>query len=254
MARLAGSVAIVTGGAKGIGRHYALALADEGARVMIGDIAPGDDVVAEIGARHGANAAAAMTLDVSSEADVSRFVARTMELFGRIDVLVNNAALSTALGYSPITEIDQALWDRVMAVNVRGPFLMAKHVIPHMRAGKRGKIINIGSGTAAKGAPNMLHYITSKGAIAAMTRAMAREFGDDNICVNTLAPGLVLSDSMIESGKLIESQTEAIVRSRAIRRDSFPADLTGALVFLASRDSDFVTGQTLAVDGGSTNN
>lgn len=254
MPRLSGMTAIVTGGAKGIGRHYSTALAEEGARVMIGDIADGTDVAREICARHGEGAAHSMILDVSSENDIRSFVADTAERFGGIDILVNNAALSTTLRYSPLTEIDPDLWDRVMAVNVRGPFLMAKYVVPHMRAAKRGKIINIGSGTASKGAANMLHYVTSKGAVAAMTRAMSRELGDDAICVNTLAPGLVLSDSMLESGKLVREQADAIVRSRAIRRESFPSDLVGSLIFLASRDSDFITGQVIAVDGGATNN
>jgi NAD(P)-dependent dehydrogenase (short-subunit alcohol dehydrogenase family) len=140
-----------------------------------------------------------------------------------------------------------------MAVNVRGPFLMAKHVVPHMKAKKNGKIINIGSGTAKKGMPNFLHYVTSKGAITSMTRAMSRELGGDGICVNTLAPGLIMSDSVVESGTHSASLVNTVVQSRALKRDAFPEDLLGALVFLASSDSDFVTGQVIAVDGGSTN-
>jgi NAD(P)-dependent dehydrogenase (short-subunit alcohol dehydrogenase family) len=150
-------------------------------------------------------------------------------------------------------DIDPALWDKVMAVNVRGPFLMAKHVVPHMKKQKHGKIINIGSGTARKGMPNLLHYVTSKGAITSMTRAMSRELGGDNICVNTLAPGLIRSDSVLESGTHSEAIVNSVVQSRALRRDAFPEDLLGALIFLASSDSDFITGQVIAVDGGSTN-
>lgn len=253
MAKLDGKAAIVTGGAKGIGRHYCMALADEGAQVMVADIVDGADVAREIVAKHGQGAAESTVVDVSDEKSVKRLVSATLERFGRIDVLVNNAALFAAVPYTPLTEIDADLWDRVMAVNVRGPFLMTKHVVPHMKAKKYGKIINIGSGTAKKGMPNFLHYVASKGAITSMTRAMSRELGGDGICVNTLAPGLIMSDSVVESGTHSGSLVNAVVQSRALKRDAFPDDLLGALVFLASPDSDFVTGQVIAVDGGSTN-
>jgi NAD(P)-dependent dehydrogenase (short-subunit alcohol dehydrogenase family) len=157
MARLDGRVAIVTGGAKGIGRHYSQALAAEGARVMIADIADGAPLAAEIAARHGANSVASAMLDASAEEQVRRVVAATLARFGQIDVLVNNAALFAPLQEQPFEDIDVALWDRVMAVNVRGLFLMAKHVAPHMIAQRYGKIINVGSGTAARGIPHMLH-------------------------------------------------------------------------------------------------
>lgn len=253
MSRLAGKATIVTGGAKGIGRHYSMALADEGAQVMVADIVDGADVAKEIVAKHGQGAAESMTFDVSDEAQVKRLVDRTIERFGKIDVLVNNAAMFATLPYTAMTDIDAALWDKVMAVNVRGPFLMAKHVVPHMRGKKQGKIINIGSGTARKGMPNLLHYVTSKGAITSMTRSMSRELGGDGICVNTLAPGLIMSDSVLESGTHSDGLVNAVVQSRALKRDAFPEDLLGALVFLASSDSDFITGQVIAVDGGSTN-
>jgi len=253
MGKLAGKAAIVTGGAKGIGRHYSMALADEGAQVMVADIVDGAEIAREIVAKHGQGAAASEVVDVSDEKSVKRLVSATLERFGRIDVLVNNAALFAAVPYTPLTEIDGDLWDRIMAVNVRGPFLMAKHVVPHMKAKKYGKIINIGSGTAKKGMPNFLHYVTSKGAITSMTRAMSRELGGDGICVNTLAPGLIMSDSVVESGTHSDSLVSAVVQSRALKRDAFPTDLLGALVFLASANSDFVTGQLIAVDGGSTN-
>jgi NAD(P)-dependent dehydrogenase (short-subunit alcohol dehydrogenase family) len=253
MARLDGRSAIVTGGARGIGRHYAQALAAEGARVMIADIADGAALAAEIAARHGHNAIASTTFDVSEEDAVRRVVAATIERFGKIDVLVNNAALFAPLPPVACTDIDAALWDRVMAVNVRGPFLMVKHVVPHMAAQGYGKIINIGSGTAYKGLPSMLHYVTSKGAITAFTRALSRELGEKGIRVNTLAPGLVMSDTILENRAHIEQARSAVIQTRALRRDETPEDLLGALVFLASAESDFITGQTIAVDGGSIN-
>jgi NAD(P)-dependent dehydrogenase (short-subunit alcohol dehydrogenase family) len=254
MARLDGRVAIVTGGAKGIGRFYSRALAAEGARVMIADIADGSGLAAEIANAHGANSATSATVDVSDEASVTELVGTTMARFGRIDILVNNAALFAPLQEQPFAEIDVAVWDRVMAVNVRGIFLMAKHVAPHMIAQRYGKIINIGSGTAARGIPNMLHYVTSKGAVMAFTRALSRELGAHNICVNTLAPGFTISDSVVahNPGHLASAREPAIAR-RALKRDEVPEDLVGTLVFLASADSDFVTGQTLAVDGGANN-
>jgi NAD(P)-dependent dehydrogenase (short-subunit alcohol dehydrogenase family) len=253
MNKLAGQAAIVTGGAKGIGRHYCMALAGAGAQVMVADIADGAEVAREIVDKYGQGAAESVQFDVSDEAAVKRLVDRTIERFGKVDVLVNNAALFANLEYQSMLDIDPALWDKVMAVNVRGPFLMAKHVVPHMKKQKRGKIINIGSGTARKGMANLLHYVTSKGAITSMTRAMSRELGGDNICVNTLAPGLIMSDSVLESGTHSDTIVNSVVQSRALKRDAFPEDLVGALIFLASADSDFITGQVIAVDGGSTN-
>jgi NAD(P)-dependent dehydrogenase (short-subunit alcohol dehydrogenase family) len=254
MARLDGRVAIVTGGAKGIGRFYSQALAREGARVMIADIADGSGLAAEIANVHGANSATSATVDVSDEASVTELVGTTMARFGKIDILVNNAALFAPLQEQPFGEIDVALWDRVMAVNVRGIFLMAKHVAPHMIAQRYGKIINIGSGTAARGIPHMLHYVTSKGAVTSFTRALSRELGAHNICVNTLAPGFTISDSVVEQNPgHLASAREPSIQRRALKRDEVPADLVGTLIFLASAESDFITGQTLAVDGGANN-
>jgi NAD(P)-dependent dehydrogenase (short-subunit alcohol dehydrogenase family) len=255
MARLDGRAAILTGGAKGIGRHYAQRLAAEGARLMIADIADGRELAADLARKHGANSVESAVADVSEEGAVKALVAKTMERFGKIDILVNNAALFAPLQETRATAIDVALWDKVMAVNVRGVFLMAKHVAPHMIAQKYGKIINISSGTVARGIPNFSHYVTSKGAVTAFTRALSRELGEYNICVNNLAPGFTLSDSVINENPqhLTHSQAPSIVR-RALKRDEYPEDLLGALVFLASADSDFVTGQTIAVDGGATNN
>src|SRR5499433_2041416 len=254
MARLSGRTAILTGGAKGIGRHYARALAAEGARVMIADIADGKELAEEIAATHGANSVTSAIADVSDETSVKALVAATMERFGQIDVLVNNAALFAPPQETRCTEIDAALWDQVMAVNLRGPFLMVKHVAPHMQARGYGKIINIGSGTAYRGIPWMLHYVTTKGGIMAMTRALSRELGEHGIRVNTLAPGFTMSETVIaENPGHVETARARAVASRALKRDEAPQDLLGALVFLASADSDFVTGQTIAVDGGNVN-
>jgi NAD(P)-dependent dehydrogenase (short-subunit alcohol dehydrogenase family) len=254
MARLSGRTAIVTGGAKGIGRHYSRALAAEGARVMIADIADGTGLAEEIAAEHGANSVTSAVADVSDETSVKALVAATIERFGKIDVLVNNAALYAPLQETKCTEIDAELWDNVMAVNLRGPFLMVKHVAPHMIAQGYGKIINIGSGTAFRGIPWMLHYVTSKGGITGFTRALARELGEHGIRVNTLAPGFTLSDSVVsENPGHVKTARDRALQSRALRRDEHPQDLLGALIFLSSADSDFVTGQTLAVDGGNVN-
>jgi NAD(P)-dependent dehydrogenase (short-subunit alcohol dehydrogenase family) len=254
MTRLAGRTAIVTGGAKGIGRHYSLTLAREGARVMIADIADGDEIARDMASTYGANSVASSITDVSDESAVNSLVAATMERFGKIDILVNNAALFAPLQETKCTEIDANLWDKVMAVNLRGPFLMVKHVAPHMQAQGYGKIINIGSGTAHRGIPWMLHYVTSKGGITAFTRALARELGEHGIRVNTLAPGFTLSDTVLaENPGHVQTARDRAIQSRSLRRDETPQDLLGALVFLASAESDFITGQTIAVDGGNVN-
>jgi NAD(P)-dependent dehydrogenase (short-subunit alcohol dehydrogenase family) len=253
MGKLDGRVAIVTGGAVGIGRHYSQALAAEGARVMIADIVDGAALAGELAARHGANSVASATFDVSDEEQVRGLVAKTIDRFGRIDVLVNNAALYAPLPTLKVTDIDVGLWDQVMAINIRGPFLMVKHVAPHMIAQRSGKIINIGSGTVARGIPEFSHYVTSKGAVTAFTRAISRELGDHGICVNTLAPGYTLSDTGLTNATHVEKSRAGAIQRRAIKRDEVPEDLLGTLIFLCSSDSDFMTGQVLAVDGGSNN-
>ena len=174
----------------------------------------------------------------------------TEQAFGGIQVLVNNAALFGKIARKPFAEIDSDEWDRVMAVNTRGPFECVKAVLPVMRRQRYGKIINIASGTVFKGTPMMLHYVASKGAIVAMTRALARELGEDGICCNALAPGLTLSNTV--KGRNDYSEVRRLnVESRALKREETPDDLVGALLFLASHDSDFMTGQTILVDGGS---
>jgi NAD(P)-dependent dehydrogenase (short-subunit alcohol dehydrogenase family) len=254
MSRLAGKTAIVTGGARGIGKHYAQALAAEGAQVMIADIADGRALAAEIVAQHGADAADSAVCDVSDEAAVKALVKRTLERFGHIDVLVNNAALYATLTPREFTAWDTELWDRVMAINVRGPYLMVRHVAPHMMAQRSGKIVNIASGAAYKGVPRMLPYVTSKGAMLAFTRALSRELGDYGIAVNSLSPGYILSDTGLENSAHVEDERVPVRNSRAFKRDAYPQDLLGTLVYLASSDSDFVTGQSIVVDGGSVNN
>ena len=254
MARLEGKIAIVTGGAKGIGRHYSQALAAEGARVMIADIADGKELAAEIAGRHGANSVASAKFDVSDEKAVKNLVAQTIDRFGQIDVLVNNAAMYSSLTPRSFDEWDSDLWDKVMAVNVRGSYLMVRHVAPHMIERRTGKIINIASGAPYKGVPRMLPYVTSKGAILAFTRALSRELGPYGIAVNSLSPGYILSDTGLQNAAHVEDERIPMRNSRAFKRDGYPEDLLGALVFLCSNDSDFVTGQSLVVDGGSVNN
>ena len=254
MGSLNGRVAIVTGGAKGIGVHYAGALAAEGARLMIADIADGKEVAERLARQHGANSVASAITDVSNETAVKALVAETMARFGQIDVLVNNAALFAPLRETKCTQIDADLWDRVMAINLRGPFLMVKHVAPHMSTRGYGKIINIGSGSIFHGIPRMLHYVTSKGGIMAMTRVMALELGEHGIRVNTLSPGLTMSETlMAENPEHIANARTHVLASRYLKRDLHPQDLLGALVFLSSADSDFMTEQNVLVDGSNAN-
>ncbi len=252
MGKLDRKTAIVTGGAKGLGAVYCRALAAEGARVVIADIADGAALADEI--RRSGGEALYCAADVSDEKAVRPLVSAAAARFESIDILVNNAAIYSTLPPVRFQDIDVGLWDRVMAVNVRGSFLMAKHVSPRMIAQGSGKIINISSGSAYKGQPPlMLHYIASKGAIVSLTRALSRELGEHGICVNTLAPGLILSDSILQNRDHVEKSQEKVLASRALKRHGYPDDLIGSLLFLASSDSDFVTGQTIAVDGGSIN-
>jgi NAD(P)-dependent dehydrogenase (short-subunit alcohol dehydrogenase family) len=249
MKKLKDRVAIVTGGAQGIGAAYAKALAAEGARVAVADILDCTAVAKEIESRGGS--AMAVKVNVADEASAQAMAEAVAEHFGRIDILVNNAAVYASLQLQSFEHIDIAEWDKVMAVNVRGPFLCAKAVVPFMRRNKYGRIINISSGTPFKGTPNLLHYVTSKGAILAFTRALAREVGDDGICVNTLAPGLVLSEGVMQNVELRDKLTGPVIASRAIKRDQMPEDLVKPLLFLASDDCGFMTGETVVVDGGS---
>ena len=250
--RLEGRVAIVTGAAQGIGAAYAHALAQHGAAVVCADVldsAPVASAIREAGGR-----AIAARTDVSDSVSVAKMITSTIDAFGRIDVLVNNAALFGTLSLKPFEQISSEEWDRVMMVNVRGAFECAKAVAPQMRKNGSGKIINIASGTVYKGTPMMLHYVASKGAIIAMSRVLARELGNDGICVNSLAPGLTISESVAANPDWSGQWRDAVVNSRAIKRAQTPEDLLGALIFLSSAESDFMTGQVLVVDGGSSHN
>jgi len=243
--RLAGKVAIVTGGARHIGAVYCRKLAAEGAAVIIADVLDGDKVVQEITAAGGR--AMALKVDVSKEEDTIRMAAETVKTFGRIDILVNNAAIFINIQRQPFYEITAEEWDRVSAVNIKGPFLCAKAVFPQMKEQRSGKIINISSSTAFAGTPLFLHYVASKAALIGMTRSLAREVGEFGICVNAIAPGLVQHEGQTAPKEFTEFQLKA----RSIKRLQTPEDLLGVLVYLASPDSDFVTGQTILVDGGS---
>jgi len=244
--RLKDKVVIVTGGARGIGRAYGLAVAAEGAKVVVADVADGKPALKEI---EGLGAQALVVeCDVSREADTLRLATETLAQFGRIDVLVNNAALYGSLKRRPFMEIPIEEWDRVMAVNLRGLFLCARAVFPAMKAQGKGKIINIASGTFFKGVPHYIHYTTSKGGVVGFTRSLARELGDFGIRVNAIAPGFTPSGE--NEKNMPEAGREANVRMRMLKRAEVPGDVVGTLVFLASDDSDFITGQTIVVDGG----
>ncbi len=244
MGRLEDKVAIVTGGARNIGAVYARALAAEGARVVVADVLDGADTARAI--REAGGQAVSVEVDVSREDDTLRIARTALDAFGRVDILVNNAAIYLSINRRPFYEISAEEWDRVTAVNIKGVFLCAKAVFPHMRDQGGGKIINISSNTVMAGTPDFLHYIASKSALVGMTRSMARELGTHGINVNAIAPGLVEHEGQTVPGEISASR----VRARSIQRRQTPEDLTGALLYLASPDSDFVTGQTLVVDGG----
>jgi NAD(P)-dependent dehydrogenase (short-subunit alcohol dehydrogenase family) len=247
MGRLNDRAIIITGAAQGIGATYAHALAAEGALLTICDLEAPDETAAAIRAT-GAKVLS-LAADVTSPAAVAAMVNATVAAYGTVHGLVNNAAMFGALKLQPFMDIESAEWDKVMAVNTRGVFECVKAVVPAMRKQKYGKIINIASGTLFKGTPHLLHYVASKGAVVAMTRVMARELGPDNILVNCIAPGLTLSPAV--QAAYSRAEIEANKASRALKREEEPEDLTGALVFFCSGESDFITGQTLLVDGGS---
>ena len=247
--RLNSRVAIVTGAAQGIGAQYAKALAAEGAAVVVGDLLDAKPVARSITESGGT--AIAVRVDVTDAKSVKQMVAETVAQFGKLDILVNNAAIFTQLTLKPFEQIDSVEWDKVMAVNVRGTFECVKAAAPEMRKGKYGKIVNISSGTAFKGAQLLLHYVSSKAAIIGMTRSLARELGDDGIRVNTLAPGLVMSEGVLANSDFLGTRAKNNIAGRAIKRDTKPEDMCGTLIYLCSQESDFVTGQVIIVDGGS---
>jgi 3-oxoacyl-[acyl-carrier protein] reductase len=245
MGLLDGKVAIVTGGGRGIGSRYCRGLAAEGARVMVADIN-------EAGARQvaGEIAGASTRVDVADERSVQDMVSATEAAFGRIDILVNNAAMFTEV-IQPRKAFDQIPveeWDRVMAVNVRGSWLCARAVAPIFRRQRSGVIINISSGTIFSGTEGFAHYVTSKAAVWGMARVLARELGEYGVRVNSITPGLTSSEMVQEIYPA--DMLAARAQSRVFRREQMPEDLVGTVVFLASDASAFVTGQTFNVDGG----
>jgi len=246
--RLKDKVAIVTGGARGIGTVFCEGLAAAGAKVVVSDVLDGNPVAERIAERQ--QRATFVRADVTSKKSVEALVADTVREFGTVDILVNNAGLFADLNHKPFLDIDEDEWDRVMAVNVRGTFQCAKAVAPVMIENKKGRIVNIASGTAFKGTPHLLHYVTSKGAVVSMTRSLARELGPHNVCVNAISPGLTMSEKVAVHPEWSGATKAASIAARAIQREQVPADLLSTLIYLCSDDSNFVTGQTISVDGG----
>ena len=235
MGALDGKVAIVTGGAQGIGAAIAAGLEAEGAEVVIVDLEPPEGGI---------------QADVSSEQDVERMVGEALERNGRIDILVNNAGLYASLEMRPFTEIPLEEWSLVMNVNVASMFLTCRAIVPVMREHGGGKIVNISSGTPFRGVPFLLHYVTSKGAIVALTRSLAKEVGKDSIHVNCVAPGFTMSEGVKSHPEVVEALRDVSVAARTIQRDQVPEDVVGAVVFLCTPAADFITGQTMVIDGG----
>ena len=235
---LSGKRLLITGAARGLGAAFAEAATAAGAAVAIADILepPG-----------GGTAAAHLPLDLADPASIDACAAQAAEALGGLDGLVNNGAIATGIGGKTLEEIDVETWDQVMNVNVRGQWLMTRAALPHLRAAGNGKVVNVASDTALWGAPRLLHYVASKGAMIAMTRAMARELGDDGISVNAVAPGL----TEVEATASVPAERHQLyVDGRAMTRAQHPSDVVGSVLFLLSDGADFVTGQLLAVNGG----
>ena len=241
---LAGKVAIVTGGAQGIGRAIAEHLSSDGARIVIADLRGAEEAAGAFEDGVG------LTVDVSSEDDVARMAGDTVERCGSIDILINNAGLYASLAMRPFDQIPVAEWRQVMDVNVLSMFLTCRAVVPQMRAQGSGRIVNISSGTPFRGVPFVLHYVTSKGAIVALTRSLAKELGADDILVNCVAPGFTMSDGVQQHPEVVEALRDVSVGSRTLKRDQVPEDVTGAVAFLCGPGATFITGQTMVIDGG----
>jgi len=243
--RLADSVVIVTGGGSGLGMVYARRLAEEGAAVVLADIRDGNPEIRKLTASN--SRTLFVRADIRSPQEAQQLAATTVSKFGRVDALINNAALFSNLDRRPFEELTVEEWEEVLAVNVIGTFTCIRAVVPTMKSQKRGKIINVASNVVHKGLPYLLHYVASKGAVMAMTRALARELGAFGITVNAIAPGYVLHEATAPTD---QGRNHQVIALRALGRTETPEDLLGTVVFLASSDSDFITGQTIVVDGG----
>ena len=239
---------IVTGGAMGIGQAIVQALLAEGASVVIADREGAAEAAKALDTAR--NSVIGVTCDVSSQGDTEAMANTALEAFGRIDVLVNNAGIYSSLRMMPFEDLSIDEWRRVLEVNVIGQAMASRAVVPAMRRQGGGSIVNLSSGTPFKGVPFMLHYVASKGAVNAMTKALAKELGAADIRVNGVAPGFTLSDGVLENPHQLEKLQEISRQARVIQRDQHPDDIVGAVIFFASQDSAFVTGQTLVVDGG----
>jgi NAD(P)-dependent dehydrogenase (short-subunit alcohol dehydrogenase family) len=244
MGSLDGKVAVVTGAAQGIGRAIAGGLAAEGARIVVADLRGAEESAAAFEDGVG------ITADVANEEEVERLAGEVVERCGSIDILVNNAGLYASLEMRPFDRIPLDEWRLVMDVNVASMFLMCRAVVPLMRRQGGGKIVNISSGTPFRGVPFLLHYVTSKGAIVAFTRALAKELGRDNVLVNCVAPGFTISTGVEEHPEVIQALRDVSVAARTLQRDQLPEDVVGAVVFFCGPGSEFVTGQTIVIDGG----
>lgn len=246
--RCKGTVAIVTGGAMGIGRSIVEGFLKEGARVIIADRSGAADAARELDDNNGN--VIGISCDVSSQQETKAMVQAALDAFGQIDILVNNAGIYSSLKPAPFEQLDVDEWKRVLEVNVMGPALVTSAVTPAMRKQGSGRIINISSGTPFKGVPYMLHYVASKGAVNAMTKALAKELAGTGILVNGVAPGFTMSDGVLANPDQLEKLQDISLQARVIKRDQHPEDIVGAVIYFASQDSAFVTGQTLVVDGG----
>ena len=245
---VSGRVVIITGAGQGIGRNYALAFAAAGARPVLAEI-NGDklrDVASEI--ETGGGEAFAIETDVGSPDSVKAMVAATLEKYGQIDVLINNAAIFAKIPRRKFYDIPYDEWNNVLHVNITGSYLCASAVVPAMRKAGQGRIINISSGTVPQGVPGFLHYVTSKAAVVGMTRVMARELGDDKINVNTVMPGY--TETEIDCASMDNELRQFIQEKRILKRAETPEDLIGVVMFLASPASSFITGQSIACCGG----
>src|SRR5680860_829594 len=245
---LKNEVVVVTWGAKGIGSIYVSAFGRAGSRVVAADIAieAARGIADEVGDDGGS--VIARKVDVADQSSVAHLMRETADVFGGIDVLINNASLMSVLPRRSWIDIPFDEWERVMAVNVQGVFLCCLEGFPYMRERGRGKIVNISSNRVLDGTPNRLHYTTSKAAVIGFTRALAREVGEYKINVNAVTPGLTLSETQVASSE--PAYLEAITEKRCIKRNQVPEDLVGTVMFLSSSASDFISGQTINVDGG----